>query len=98
MPGWTAAVVRVIVGGVPAIIVAISGASILFIALFLPRDRRDYALKAADCAFAAAGRSSAAIDELDLSGEAKSTHGQAASERGAVNCDIPLGASWRGGC
>ena len=54
MPGWTAAVVRVIVGGVPAIIVAISGASILFIALFLPRDRRDYALKAADCAFAAA--------------------------------------------
>jgi hypothetical protein len=37
---------------VPAVIVAISGASILFIALFLARDRRDYALKAADRAFA----------------------------------------------
>lgn len=37
---------RAVVGAVPATIVVIVGALIILVALFLPKDRRKYALKA----------------------------------------------------
>ena len=47
---WTAVTVRIIVGAVPALLVAVAAASILFIGLFLGSGRRTYALKAAESA------------------------------------------------
>jgi hypothetical protein len=51
MPRGFETVVRVMVGGVPAMIAVVVGTVILLIALFLGPGRQTYALQAATCAF-----------------------------------------------
>jgi hypothetical protein len=49
MPRWAVAATRVLVTGIPTLIAVGFGGLILFIGIFLGKQRRDYALKAARC-------------------------------------------------
>jgi hypothetical protein len=50
MPRRAVAAARVLVTGVPMLVAVAFGGLILFIGIFLGKQRRDYALKAARCA------------------------------------------------